>query len=186
MTKLKSAFFMLLAVAVCLCSVSTVAAQTLNETDANGNRHAISFNRQDEKGLVVVKNRIELSGKEGLVVNLAATLSESFTMKSFITALEVPAGIQLAGEMEWIAPPGSSLYFYGKTKSTSRPDGTVESSATFFADLEQLEVFSGEKGAREGVVLRLFGRKEVLVEIPLPLAFLRLLGPSSGLLEGRQ
>ncbi len=180
MRMFKSALFLLLAAAGCLFSVSAVEAQSLVETDQYGNRHVISFSRQSQTGLVVVKNQIELSGREDFVLSLSASLSESCEMKSFVVSLVAPAGTQLAGEMEWLVPPGRSLYFLGKTRSSPKPDGKIETAATFLADLGQLAAFSGLKGAREGIVVRLFSAKGVFAEVPLPLSFLRLLGSAPG------
>ena len=186
MKRLKSALFLLLAAAGCIFSISAAAAQSLVEMDANGNRHTISFSRQAQTGLVVVKNLIELSGREGFVLSLSASLSESSEMKSFVVSFVAPSGTQLAGEMEWLVPPGRSVYFLGKTRTTPKPEGRIETAATFLADLGQLAAFSGMKGAREGIVLRLFGTKGVLAEVPLPLSFLRLLGSAPGQLAAVQ
>jgi hypothetical protein len=180
MLKFKSALFLLLAAAGCVFSVSAAAAQSLLETDQFGNRHSMSFSRQVETGLVVVKNQIELSGRNGMSLILTASLTQACELKSFVVTLVAPPGTQLAGEMEWLVPKGRSLYFLGKIRTAPKPEGRIETAATFLADLGQLAALCGQKGAREGVVLRLFGTKGTLVEIPIPVTFLRLLGDPSG------
>ncbi|MHB0896089.1 MAG: hypothetical protein ACYC1A_00900 [Spirochaetales bacterium] len=155
-----------------LCLAQVPAA---SDVAVGGALHRVSLERLDKDSLLfLVKDSVVAPAKDISSFSIVATIAENRELKSLIVTVVGASLSSASGELEWLFPSGGQVNLYGKTASKPLKDGKTECTITILAGLTDLSDCSA-RIAGKNVLLKLYSKKGVMVEIELPSAFIQLL-----------
>jgi len=156
----------------CVCFAQGPIA---SDVAVGGALHRVSLERLDKNPpLFLAKDCVAAPVKGVSSFSIVATIAENRELKSLIVTMVGGSMFSASGELEWLFPAGDQINLYGKTAAKTLKDGMTECVITILVGLAELRDHSALAAGRN-VLLKLYSKKGVMMEIELPSAFIKLL-----------